>query len=422
LCAIGRALALDGVGAPSTAQRWPLAAVCPVSSTAVPRNDSGVPVWCNWMYVHCDATSKSVVSFDNQGNGGSFPKSRIPPEFGALLNLKRIRLDSAHLNGTIPTSLGRLSQLNYLSLTYNSLTGTIPALNMPAATKQSGSYLDLYYNQLAGPVPAFVANLAYKYLDQQQHSWRLSGNCFLYSDVASIQGTLTDQGHCPPVTPSTIAAEGQALCQIARAWTTAGLKFQRFDSVSWSYVSAALFYSTSWDQGDWRLGYSARNSTCAYDTSLPPYQPDWCRSWNGVSCGSNYAITSLYVNARSWTKTSRIPTAIGALTNLQSLTLNQMGLTGSIPTFAGLSRLTQLDVSNNMLTGTVPAFVNTTYSNSWNLNTNCNVTSNIPKIANRIYDQGKCKGDKGEPGAVAIAFVCFAVCLITFSFLYSPGQ
>ena len=415
MCAIGQIFGFDN--------RWPIATVCVDNAFAsVLTNTSGVPVWCNWQFVHCDPRSKSVVSFD-LGFSPWILRSTVPSEFGDLTNLRRIKLDYNDLTGTIPTTLGKLSQLNYLNLRSNSLNGTIPVLKMVLAPKWSDTLLDLSYNKLIGEVPAFVTNLEYTYLRQRRIRLNLYENCFLYSSVPSIRGHLGSGGNCPPTTKAAIAAEGRALCEVARAFTAAGVKIQRWDSNAGRNVYTNVFRSS--DLSNWRLGYSPRNSTCSYNTSLPLYRPDWCNSWNGVECGSNYAITTIAIYGDRQSKTSHIPPTIGALTNLQNLRLNNMGLTGSIPNFAGLTRLTSLYLDNNMLTGMVPAFVDKAYVNYnyMNFNNNCNLTSTNSAIASRIYWQGKCKNNPGE-AVLGVLVACFRgnSYYLSLSFAHSPCQ
>jgi hypothetical protein len=206
---IGQAFKLDGSGMPWSDQRWPLVTVCPVSSTAaVPENAFGVPLWCDWLYVHCDPSSKSVVSFEAARYGSSygsyFPQSTLPSAFGSLPNLQRIKLRGGHLNGTIPSVLGSLSQLTLLDLSYNQLTGTIPAMSMPFVpirSRSSGSdssQLVLSYNYLVGTVPSFVSNLQFTYLGSQRQQFLLYGNCDLQSTVPAVRNSLTSQGRCQP--------------------------------------------------------------------------------------------------------------------------------------------------------------------------------------------------------------------------------
>jgi hypothetical protein len=189
--------------------------------------------------------------------------------------------------------------------------------------------------------------------------------------------------------------------------------------------------SSGYELKNWRLGYSAANSTCAYNTSFPVYQPDWC-SWSGVGCdGNTYKVTSLDISGSSWTKTSRIPTAIGALTNLQSLRLSNAGLTGPIPNLAGLSQLTGLDMSSNRLTGSVPAFVNAMYppTQSWSLSlgNNCNLTSSVPAVNDRLTSQGNCAPlppGKHSDLSVPHFFLPFALLFSTtlnYSYFFHPS-
>lgn len=201
LCAIGRALRLNDAAFFSSSQRWPLATVCPVSSGSVPTNTSGVPVWCNWQSVHCDSSSKSVVSFDINNNGAIIPQSTIPSALGLLPNLRRIKLAGGSLNGSIPMALGSLSQLTLLDLSYNKLTGTIPSLSMqfvPARSKYPASQLILNSNYLIGTVPSFVSNLRFTYLGNERRQFNLENNCDLQSTLRAIRDGISGQGNCPP--------------------------------------------------------------------------------------------------------------------------------------------------------------------------------------------------------------------------------
>ena len=66
-------------------------------------------------------------------------------------------------------------------------------------------------------------------------------------------------------------------------------------------------------------------------------------------------LVELWADQSPLLHASTIPTTIGRLSNLRSLSLTSCGLTGSIPTEIGrLTSLTQLWLSNNDLNGTVP--------------------------------------------------------------------
>ena len=136
-------------------------------------------------------------------------------------------------------------------------------------------------------------------------------------------------------------------------------------------------------------------------------------------CCYRYKVTSLSIYANSWTHSTKIPTAIGALTNLQSLSITNAGLSGSIPNFLGLSKLQTLQLYNNRLTGDVPAFINTmtTRPNTQvNLQTNCNLTStSTSPMGTNSYAYYCCQGNcgplaplkAGQPPSIAISFSPF---------------
>ena len=349
------------------------------------------PDWCsNWSGISCTnnkVTSLAIYgnSFSNSGPSGSFwtNTAKLPTAIGALTNLQSLSLTNMGLTGSIP-NLMSLSRLTYLSLSNNMLTGVVPK----------------FVNHTV-----FLSNYKY-YLPNNIH---LSSNCNLTSSVPRIAQSIYSQGSSCQSDVTTIAAEGQAICKIARAWSSVRL-----------YVNGFLkpvFSNSKGGDTSLRYGYNPANSTCYYNTSMPLHQPDWCNYWSGISC-SNNKVYSLNIQGFSWTNTAKLPTAIGALTYLQSLSLTYMGLTGSIPNFMSLSRLNSLSLTNNMLTGVVPQFVNQTVylsnnkyylPNSIQLSGNCNLTSPIPRVATRLTNQG---GQYCKPSVAAITAEGQAMCAI----------
>ena len=102
---------------------------------------------------------------------------------------------------------------------------------------------------------------------------------------------------------------------------------------------------------------------CYYNTSKPAYQPPWC-SWNGVSCNSGYRVNYLSVWGSNWDPNSNyltlnnmnrmIPTSLGSLKGLTSLSLGSWGFTGPLPSVLfGLTQLQTLSLGYNALTGTI---------------------------------------------------------------------
>ena len=195
LCAIGKAFNLGDT-------HWPLSTHCPTNAFPVASmtNSSGVPVWCTWPFLSCDARSKSVVAFDGNGNNWWMQSSTIPAAFGSLTNLQRFSLRSARLVGNIPALVfSSLNQLTFLDLFYNQLTGTIPSsINVAFVPQQGALQLDLSSNYLTGTIPSTFTKLQYMYLGSSKVQFSLTGNCFLTSPISSFRHSLY-QGHC--VTP-----------------------------------------------------------------------------------------------------------------------------------------------------------------------------------------------------------------------------
>ena len=195
MCAIGKAFAVDD-------SHWPLSTHCPINTfpAASMTNSSGVPVWCTWPFLSCDAWSKSVVAFDQRSNGyyGWIQSSTIPTAFGSLSNLQRLSLNGVNLVGTIPASIfSSLNQLTYLDMANNQLMGTIPtSINVALVPQRGTTQLDLSGNYLTGTVPSTFAKLQYIYLRDNKIQLSLWGNCFLTSPIPSLRNRLTSQGHC----------------------------------------------------------------------------------------------------------------------------------------------------------------------------------------------------------------------------------
>ncbi len=86
---------------------------------------------------------------------------------------------------------------------------------------------------------------------------------------------------------------------MARALVTAGVKILK-PTYSYGYIVSSPFSTNDYNNpGNWRRGYGLDNSTCFYDTTVPLYQPDWCRYWTGLYCDSSYLVTSLDVGGYS---------------------------------------------------------------------------------------------------------------------------
>ena len=341
--------------------------------------DTTVPVyrpdWCTVYWsgmVWCDE-NYSIILLEIPGNSWT-KTAKIPTALGVLTSLQLLQLNNVGLSGPIPSWLGGLSRLTYLDLQNNLLTGSVPAF-VDSVSSWNGVLLRNNCN-LTTSSPA------------------------LSNQMSSIRGTCSNDHEA-------IAAEGQAICKIARALTNVRINIW----IGYTHVPKPVFSNGLYGDTSLRYGYDPVNSMCFYNTSISLHQPDWCNYWSGISCLNN-KVTSLSIDGLSWTNTAQIPTAIGALTNLQILQLSNVGLTGSIPNFMSLNRLTNLNLQSNMLTGVVPQFINrTTYlsDNSIQLDSNCNLTSPIPRVAALLTNS---QGQFCKPAVAAIIAEGQAMCAI----------
>ena len=100
----------------------------------------------------------------------------------------------------------------------------------------------------------------------------------------------------------------------------------------------------------------------------------WC-SWTGVTCAPNGGTGNTIITSIGLSKqkiAGSIPNAIGLLTTLQFLFLDQNALVGTIPSSIGrLTNLQTLHLENNYLSGTLPSSL-TTLTNLVVLNVNNN--------------------------------------------------
>ena len=83
-------------------------------------------------------------------------KGAIPPEIGALTELRTLNLRQNALTGVIPAELGELTKLEYLDISQNRLVGRIPP---ELGQMQALQTLNLSRNYLVGEIPAELSGL-----------------------------------------------------------------------------------------------------------------------------------------------------------------------------------------------------------------------------------------------------------------------
>ena len=108
----------------------------------------------SWYGVSVDAEGR-VVDVDLSSNHLVGP---IPPELGALANLRRLGLYANDLSGPIPLELGKLVNLETIRISHNfNISGGIPAELGNLASLRD---LELFETGLTGPIPPELGALA----------------------------------------------------------------------------------------------------------------------------------------------------------------------------------------------------------------------------------------------------------------------
>ncbi len=267
---------------------------------------------------------------------------RIPPELGAISELKELVLRFNSLTGEIPPELGNLRRLELLSLNHNNLVGDVPH---DLGNLSELIYLLLGGNALTGSIPPVLGDLSkLEYL-------RLGENA------------LT--GSIPP-----------ALASLSR------LRTLELDKNDLSGAIPAELGNLS-QLIDLYLGQNE------LEGEIPPELGNL----------SQLEILELGTNAL----TGSIPPELGKLTRLLALQLGQNALTGSIPPELGnlallddlwlpvnalsgalppelgrLTKLRRLDVRTNQLTGTIPPELGNLGQLEWLMLSFNNLTGPIP--------------------------------------------
>ena len=204
-----------------------------------------------------------------------------------------LRLDSNNLRGSLPEVLESLSELTTLSVTYNELTGELPD-NFTSMDKLK----ELYFSD--------------------------------------------NEGLCAPA----------ALLEWAQA----------LDSIYGQYCP-----DRPWEYHGDMAALVALYRAVGKDNQSRLY--NWLKTvpleeWEGVYTNGDGRVTDLSVSPYSWYPSASkdngsrmpLPPELASLTELRTLNIYALGLTGKIPTaFVNLKHLTHLDLGENNLSGTIPA-------------------------------------------------------------------
>ncbi|KAE8676987.1 putative Leucine-rich repeat protein kinase family protein [Hibiscus syriacus] len=334
------------------------------------------------------------IDFGNNSFSGE-----IPSWLGSLTELRVLRLYYNNFNGVIPFSLGYLSKVEELSLYGNQLSGSIPSsifnissvqiidlgTNMLSGRIPSSLFkcrklqlLSLSTNQLEGSLPVEIGNLnmlQFFFIGDNNFQGgileKIVNLTLLKMIDCSLREIIIFVGQIPPVifnmsTLSTISFESNQLSGSLPSNT--GLWLPNLEelylannrlvgpfpmSISNASQLTTLDISHNFFSGSIpdtlgnlrnlkRLNLDVNNLTSSRLSFL--YSLTNCRGLEVLDFSDNVLISGV------------IPTTIGGLKELQSLSLGDNQLEGPIPSeLCQLNKLGFLVLSNNKMSGPIPA-------------------------------------------------------------------
>ena len=295
---------------------------------------------CWWIGVTCNANHTSILglNFTAPQFLGHFVNTRLPAEMGLLTHLQQVIIPQQLLVGTVPSAWQTLTDLQYLDLTINHLSGFGPALLSHWTSLQHLLLNSNQFTSLSLSSLQYLTNLV-------DLDLRNNPNLVIVPDNRATTPTSTTTSNDNNYNNNTSTpfwdslASWPQLTSIAISYTRIASRLPNDLNVltDLQYLEAdqVPFYGT----------FPTTLGSLTALTSISLQQPI-----NGVSSG---AVTPAALG--------RLPTELSQLTQLQYLSLQAAGVTGTILTELGhLTRLAYLDVSYNTdLHGTLPTQLGT---------------------------------------------------------------
>ncbi|GLJ09230.1 hypothetical protein SUGI_0104230 [Cryptomeria japonica] len=348
----------------------------------------------------------------------------LPDDLLGSPQLTNLSLYNTSLVGSIPSFLGKLGSLQVLSLPYNSLEGPLPSslnstsLQVLIANSQQGQ------SQLGGTLDVLgsISTLTQVWLHSNNFSGEIPDGL---SKASGLRELLLNSNQLTGTVPQSVASL-QSLANFSVDNNLFDGPIPKVgDGVQFTYggnyfcsskpgenCSAEVSVLLAFLRG---VGYPA-----AIVKSWSGNDP--CNRWAGVSCIGDNQVS--VVNLAKRNLIGYIDPAIGNLSALTTLKLNDNGLIGTIPTsLAGLKALKVVDVSNNNLNGPVPTLSGVQVITEGNVNIN-NVAPSYPPGSNSssgssdsppgsgAAPNGKSSGGKKSNSAVIIGIVVGCVVFI----------
>lgn len=352
----------------------------------------------------------------------------LPDDLLGSPQLVNLSLYNTSLVGSIPSFLGSLGSLQLLSLPYNSLEGPIPSslnsssLQVLIANSQQGS-------QLGGTLDVLdsISTLTKVWLHSNNFSGEIPDGL---SKASGLSELLLSNNQLTGTVPQSLAS----LPSLANFSVDHNL----FDGPIPEMGNGVYFtyggnYFCSSKPGEKCSAEVSALLAFLGGVGYPAFLvKSWtgnnpCSQWAGVSCSGGNQVTGINLAKRNLI--GYIDLAIGNLSALTTLRLNNNGLTGTIPT--SLDRLKDLkvvDVSNNNLNGPIPNLPGVEVSTEGNAKINTTAPSNSPPGSNDsngssgssppgsgAAPNGKSSGGKKSNSGVIIAIV--VGCVVFFALI-----
>ena len=250
------------------------------------------------------------VTVDEEGRvvqlGLQFPETtvvEIPPELGNLAKLTTLNIRGAQVTGAIPAELGHLSHLQELALGHR-LCGAIPAELGNLADLQK---LDLSGNELTGEIPPELGDLP--------------GLKLLNLDSNQLTGEIPGE--------------------YERPWELLNLWRNEITGCVSTYLEVYLSIEDGFPICDASDPEDAKTLVAIYQAVGDPGWNGWLGRtpigrWAGVKTDRQGRVVQLELNLGG----AEIPLELGNLSNLEYLTIRDIGTQGELPSeMAGLVNL-----------------------------------------------------------------------------------
>ncbi|OVA12989.1 Protein kinase domain [Macleaya cordata] len=279
----------------------------------------------------------------------------LPQDLTQSASLVTLYASNANLMGSIPDFVGSFMSLQDLRLSYNNLTGPLPS--SLAGSDIRNLWINNQVLGLSGSIDVLgtMTQLSQVWLHKNMFTGPIPdlSNCTSLFDLQLRDNRLT--GIVPPTLTSLPQLLNVSLANNKLQGPYPGFK----NGVNVVIGDTNNFCTTKPGPCDPQvMTLLTIAGALGYPNSLAD---SWvgnnpCQSWTFITCDSQGKNVTV-INFAKQHFVGTISPAIGDLTSLRNLFLNDNNLTGSIPeSLTGLTQLQTIDVSNNNLTGKFPGF------------------------------------------------------------------